>query len=92
MKKRVSSSNLALRFYKTDGWTRDDFEPYIICGYIEDTAEIHGDAYDLAYYRLSVHSRLDMVRFYEEKVSKVHRMFDDYPTMTDLQFLENKNW
>lgn len=92
MKKRVSSSNLALRFYKCDGWTREDLEPYFIRGTLEDTEEMHGDREDFAYYRLAVYSRLDMKKFYSEKVSEVYRAFDDYPNMTDLEFLESKNW
>jgi len=92
MKKRVCSSNLALRFYKKDNWTIEDFEPYIIRGCMEDTAEVHGDSDFFAYYRLSVDSKMDMKSFYEEKVSEVHRMYDDYPNMTDLEFLESKNW
>jgi hypothetical protein len=39
-----------------------------------------------------VDSKMDMKSFYEEKVSEVHRMYDDYPNMTDLEFLESKNW
>lgn len=92
MKKRVSSSNLALRFYKSDGWTREDIEPYLIRGRLEDTEEMHGDREDFAYYRLEPYSRIDMKKFYAEKVSNVFRAFDDYPNMSDLDFLESKNW
>ena len=89
-KKRVSSSNLALRFYKADGWTLDDLEPYLLSGKIEDTAIYHGDSPEWAYFRLD--GVLDMNKFYKEKVSEVHRAFDDYPNMTDLEFLKSKNW
>jgi len=92
MKKTVSSSNLALRFYKNAGWTRADIEPYLLTGYLLDTEFLHNDAPEMAYYILEVHSRLNMPKFYEEKVGKVIRAFDDYPNMTDLQFLESKNW
>jgi len=92
MKKRVSSSNLALRFYKRDGWTREDLELYLIRGSIEDTSEYHGDSDYFAYYILSIASSLDMKAFYQEKVGEVHRAYDDYPHMTDLEFLESKNW
>jgi len=92
MKKRVSSSNLALRFYKSDGWTREDIEPYLLNGVLEDTSEVHGDSPEWAYYRLEVYSKLNMKKFYKEKVSEVYRMYDDYPNMTDLEFLESKNW
>ena len=92
MKKAVSSSNLSLRFYLNEGWTRDDIEPYLISGKILNTQETHNDAAEWAYYILDVDSRLDMKRFYEEKVSTVYRRYDDYPNQTDLQFLESKNW
>ena len=92
MKKRVSSSNLALRFYKSDMWTREDIEPYLLRGKLGDTAESHGDGPEWAYYILEVHSKLDMKKFYKEKVSEVYRAFNDYPNMTDLEFLESKNW
>jgi hypothetical protein len=92
MKKAVSSSNLALRFYKIDGWEPEDIEPYLLKGNLEDTEHMHGDKPEWAYYRLAVYSRLDMDRFYEEKVSAVHRAFNDYPNMTDLEFLKSKNW
>ena len=89
MKKRVSSSNLNLRFYKSDGWTREDIEPYLVKGYLNDSAEMFGDREDLAYYVLGMNTRLVMKRFYEEKVGEVFRAFDDYPNWTDLEFLEN---
>jgi hypothetical protein len=91
-KKHVSSSNLSLRFYKGEGWTREEIEPYLLLGDLMDTEEIHGDNPDWAYYILSIDGRIDMERFYEEKVSSVHRAFDDYPDMTDLEFLKSKNW
>lgn len=92
MKKKVSSSNLALRFYKSDLWTRTDIEPYLIKGSLTDTSESHGYSEDLSYYILSAGSRLDMKKFYEEKISEVHRAFNDRPWETDLQFMEGKNW
>lgn len=92
MKKSVSSSNLALRFYKRDGWTILDLKPYLLNGDIEDTQIVCEDVPEYAYFRLTPHSKLDMDRFYEEKVFEVFRAFDDYPEMTDLEFLKSKNW
>ncbi len=91
-KKPVSSSNLALRFYKCHGWTREDLEPYLLKGVIQDTEEVNLDKPEHAYYRLRVHSQLDMDRFYQEKVSSVYRAYDDDPNMTDLEFLKKYNW
>jgi hypothetical protein len=92
MKKTVCSSNLSLRFYKEDGWTRECLEKYLIRGEISDTEITHGDDPEFAYYILKTNSKLDMKRLYEEQVGRVDRAFDDYPTMTDLQFMESKNW
>lgn len=92
MKKPVRSSNLALRFYKGDGWTFEDLEPYLIAGHIEDTQHMHMDDPSWAYYRLGVHSQLNMKRLYHEQVSEVFRRFDDNPSMTDLEFMESFNW
>jgi len=91
-KKCVSSSNLALRFYKTDGWTREDILPYLMWGSLEDTEEVHGDKPEIAYYRLAVGARLDMDSFYKDRVSEVHRMYDHHPNETDLEFLKRMNW
>ena len=92
MKKPISSSNLALRFYKCEGWVREDIEPYLLSGKLLDTQETHNDAIEWAYYILDVGSRLDMKKFHDEKVSSVYRRFDDKPSQTDLEFMESKNW
>jgi hypothetical protein len=92
MKKRVSSSNLALRFYKMDGWTREVLEKYLIKGSLQDTEFTHHDHGVNAYYILKVGSRLDMQRLYDEQVSEVDRAFNDYPSQSDLQFMESYNW
>jgi ribosomal protein S18 acetylase RimI-like enzyme len=91
-KKEVHSSNLALRFLKRCGWTKETLEQYLIRGKLIDTQESHDDDEYWAYYILDVGSRLDMKKLYEEQVSVVYRAFDDYPNMTDLEFMESKNW
>jgi hypothetical protein len=85
MKKRVSSSNLALRFYKGDGWTRECLEKYLTRGKLLDTAETHGDKPESAYFILDVGAALDMPKLYAEQVSEVHRAFNDHPQMSDVQ-------
>jgi hypothetical protein len=92
-KKRVSSSNLALRFYKFDGWTRECLEKYLTKGELIDTEfSHHADTPDNAYFILKPYSKLDMKRLYDEQVSEVLRAFNDNPEWSDLQFMESKNW
>lgn len=92
-KKRVSSSNLALRFYKFDGWTRECLEKYLMKGELYDTEFTHHkDIRENAYYILRPGSALDMARLLNEQVSEVHRTFNDNPSDTDLQFMERFNW
>jgi hypothetical protein len=90
MKKIVRSSNLALRFYQNDGWTKEVLEKYLIKGSFLDSKERFGDTNP--YFVLNVGSQLDMKRLYEEQVSSVQRAFDDYPHQTDLGFMERFNW
>jgi hypothetical protein len=92
MKKRVSSSNLALRFYKSEDWTLEVLNKYLVKGNIVDSQIRHGDDPAWAYFILSPYSTLDMKRLYEEEVSEVHRAFNDHPEWTDLEFMESKNW
>lgn len=92
MKKPVKSSNLALRFYKHDLWTRECLEKYIVRGELLDTEIDHNDKPEIAYFLLRAGGAFDCKRLLEEEVSKVIRTFDDNPNQTDLQFLEYYNW
>lgn len=93
MKKVVHTSNLALRFYKSDGWTRECLEQYLVSGEIKDTQGLpHLDSVETAYFILSPYSRLDILRLYEDQVSRVVRTFNDNPELSDVQLMETKNW
>jgi len=87
-RKVVRSSNLALRFYKRDGWLRETLEVYLIQGRILDTQDLHGDSVDDAYFIFDRGSKVDMKSLYLAEVSEVERRFNDYPEETDLEFLE----
>lgn len=53
IKKRVSSSHLALRFYKAEGWTREELEACLrpgTDGRIRDTSEHYQEASDAGYF------------------------------------------
>lgn len=92
MKKPVSSSHLALRFYKADGWTRTCLIKYLKQGEILDTAFTHGDQAVHAYLYMSPESKMDMRALLENEVSKVIRWYGGDPKETDLEYLESMNW
>jgi hypothetical protein len=92
MKKSVSSSHLALRFYKSQGWTRADLEPYLLRGQVEDTSELKNDEPAFAYFILAPGGALDMKRLLAEQISEVRRYYLGGPKETDLEYLESFNW
>lgn len=92
-KKVVHSSNLALRFYRSRGWTEEILRPYLIKGQLMDThTSHHKDPIEESYFILAVGGVLDMRRLYLEQISAVVRAFNDYPQETDLEFMERYNW
>ena len=92
MKKCVHTSNLALRFYKNNGWTKEELEQYIISGSIDDTELLHGDKNEWAYLRPSAGTKMDLKRLFEEKVSAINRFHTDKNNLNDLEYLESFNW
>ncbi len=91
MKKPVRSSNLALRFYKHEGWDLECLLKYLKNGTIRDTEITHGDSKESAYYALNVGSSFYIESLYHNEVSELHRAFNDYPHETDLQFMMRFN-
>lgn len=89
----VDSSHLALRFYRSGGWTRTLLEGYLLQGAIGDTALSHGDPPERAYFYLdhTQGSRLDIDRLYRERVGKVGRYYDGAPRETDIEYLRSMN-
>lgn len=89
-KKTVRSSNLALRFYMNDGWTREELEDCLETGRIIVNGDF-GSELDIPYYMLDVGSRFDLEKLMP-LVGKVERAFDDYPWQTDREFIESHMW
>lgn len=88
-KKRVSSSNLALRFYKCDGWTGECLNQYLLNGYMRDTEYApHFDKPEIAYFSPNIGCVMDLERLYENEVSTVDRAYNDYPNESDLEFMQ----
>lgn len=90
-KKPVSSSHLALRFYKHCGWTKEILEKYLIRGAVKDQAEGQ-EVRDYWWLDHTQNSCLDMKRLLDEQVSQVIRWYDGPPRETDLEYLEKFNW
>jgi hypothetical protein len=86
MKKIIRSSNLSLRFYYSDGWTKEELDllcekGQVYCSFPEDKNP---------YMTLYPGSLFNCEKLLAA-CSKVHRMFDDKPNQTDLEFLKEHN-
>lgn len=88
MNKTIYSSNLILRFYINDGWTKEELDKFCTKG------EVHCfHPYDKHPYFTLDHrkgSAFDAVKL--SAASKLVRSFDDYPNITDVKFIERHNW
>ena len=81
--KPIRSSNLMLRFYVKDGWTKSILDQYCIKGQVSIK---HPEDID-PYYTLDAATKLDVIQLYIDHVSVVHRAFNDYPNETDIQYM-----
>ena len=90
MKKHIiRSSNLALRFYRKDGWTREELEECLEKGIIIFRQDIiMGN--DMSYWMLDIRSKFNIDKLMS-KMSKLDRMFDDRPEESDREYLEKMN-
>ena len=85
MKKSVSSSHLAIRFYKSQGWTKELLEEYLISGEIIDHPEGQEPR---DYWFGSRKGKLDLDRLYHEQISEVQRYPFCDDTRPDLEYLK----
>lgn len=87
--KLIHSSNLALRFYVSEGWTKAELDKYCIRGEVHMA---HPDDRD-PYFTLdhNKNSAFDAVMLYSKSGGLV-RIFNDYPHESDIQFIERMNW
>ena len=90
---RINSSNLALRFYASEGWTLELLNSLVTKGAIKkhpsfdkDEAEGWG-----GYYLPDTGTQMNIPELMKH-VTSVHRAFDDYPTDTDEQFIKKMLW
>jgi hypothetical protein len=83
MKKVIRSSNLALRFYISDGWTKEELDK--LCSKGEVRSRFPTDMYP--YLSLTQGSRFDTTLLLDS-CSALVRAFDDYPSESDREFVE----
>jgi hypothetical protein len=90
---KISSSNLALRFYKKDGWTQEFLDSLTTKGSI--LPHTHFDKDEASgwggYYIPKPGTQMNIPELMKH-VTEVYRAFDDYPHMTDEQFIEHMLW
>lgn len=87
-KKVIHSSNLALRFYERDGWSKVELDEVCIRGEVKCFHHDPDRYFILDYHRGSI---FDIPKLLE-KASKVVRTFDDYPDESDESFCKRFNW
>lgn len=87
--KTISSSNLTLRFYVRNGWTKEELDDCCTKG---EVYMAHPDDID-PYYTLDPKqgSAFDIKKLLS-LASEVVRAFDDRPWETDEEFCERFNW
>lgn len=84
---KIVCTNLALRFYTSEGWTKEILQSCLINGeikmpFIEDASP---------YYISEVGSVFD-IDLLMKHCTEVHRVFNDYPHLSDKEFLTKYNW
>lgn len=89
MKKSIHSSNLALRFYISAGWTKEELDKLCIRGEVKCFHPHDADPYFTLDHEKG--SAFDAVKLYE-RCSQLYRAFNDYPEQSDIQFIERYNW
>jgi len=84
-KYRVVTSNLAVRFYVKDGWTRELLESLLVRGKIVNDSHF-GEPGNDDYYSTYRSAMFDMATLMAV-ISHVKRTFNDYPDLCDEDFL-----
>lgn len=87
MKKVIRTSNLMLRFYKSDGWTEDELnglcsQGQVICAHPED---------EDPYYTLGQGGQFDIDRLMDA-TEYIDRRFPEQHNMLDRELIGFFNW
>ena len=83
MKKVIRSSNLALRFYISDGWTKKELDKLCSKGEVKCFFPADLDTY----FTLTQGSRFNTTLLLDS-CSTLVRTFNDYPSESDREFIE----
>lgn len=92
MKKRIGFSNLLLRFYLREGWTKEELD---LCAAPKRQCMLHPKSQDDPYFIFDVGNPYIPERLLE--IGYIQRRYLNvaYPkkaNMTDLEILEQMNW
>jgi hypothetical protein len=89
MKKPVYAANLAIRFYKRDGWKKNTLKEYLKSGNIYDTEySRQTDPPSRAYYLFDVGSEVNIEDLYKNEISEIKKDFEDSPGESDVELLK----
>jgi hypothetical protein len=90
---KVQSSNLALRFYKRDGWNQEILDGLVTEGSINKHHSFERDEASGwgGYWLPEPGTKMDMDKLMG-LVTSVHRAFDDRPEEDDRSFCERMLW
>ena len=84
-KKPVFSSNLSLRFYKCQGWTKEILDQYAIKGAVIDRSPYEETPRD--YWLIPPTGKLDLDRLYHDHVSEVYPYPGHYSPLEGLDYM-----
>ena len=87
----MHSSNLALRFYIREGWTKELLETFVTKGKVAHCSGFETEREDMKYYLPGAYTTMDVDRLMEH-VGEVKRRFDDFPEETDREFIKRMLW
>lgn len=88
-KKPIRTSNLAMRFYVHDGWTKEELDSLCVRGEVKC---FHPDD-RYPYFTLDHNqaSRFDAEKLLE-RTSEIDRAFPDQEVYSDLELIHHFNW
>tara|TARA_Y100000034_G_C6906825_1_gene421129 strand:+ start:3110 stop:3385 length:276 start_codon:yes stop_codon:yes gene_type:complete len=89
MKKTVIGTNLTIRFYLKDSWSKEILDKYIVdrnlCR-VENQTDLEGK---MQYFTYSNLSFIDFDSLYSNEIGDVIRTFDDDPSLSDREYLSS---
>lgn len=88
---KVVTTNLAIRFYKRDGWTEPDLLSLVEDSVLDQSFKFFDDG-DMAYWVPYAGVKMDIEKMLKQHNPVVIRTFNDFPNQSDLEHLESKNW